>query len=137
MAHLKHLEFKVYRTILIPSMFFVDINLARKTGTYSSATVRIDSVISHVVETISQTLSDVRCTIYKELQRALLSSRVDEYTLPPPRVDEYTLPDQHKRALHTQTGITYAQISKQNSYAPTDIHRSRATDRSKSSPNKR
>jgi hypothetical protein len=34
---------------------------------------------------------------------------------------KYTVPAQIKETLHTQSGATYAQITKQNSYAPTNI----------------
>jgi hypothetical protein len=34
---------------------------------------------------------------------------------------QYTPPAQIKQTLHTQTGVTYAQITKQNSYAATNI----------------
>jgi hypothetical protein len=34
---------------------------------------------------------------------------------------QYTPPAQIKQTLHTQPGVTYAQITKQNSYAATNI----------------
>jgi hypothetical protein len=34
---------------------------------------------------------------------------------------QYTPPEQIKQTLHTQSGVTYAQITKQNSYAATNI----------------
>jgi hypothetical protein len=34
---------------------------------------------------------------------------------------QYTPPAQIKQILHTQPGVTYAQITKQNSYAATNI----------------
>jgi hypothetical protein len=52
------------------------------------------------------------CTVYKELQKK---------TYPPLRLKQYTLPIQIKHILHTQPGVTYAQITKQNSYALTNI----------------
>jgi hypothetical protein len=36
-------------------------------------------------------------------------------------VKQYAPPAQIKQTLHTQPGVTYAQISKQNSYAATNI----------------
>jgi hypothetical protein len=33
---------------------------------------------------------------------------------------QYTPPEQFKQTLHTQPGVTYAQIIKQNSYAATN-----------------
>jgi hypothetical protein len=38
-------------------------------------------------------------------------------------VKQYTPPVQIKPTLQTQSGITYAQIIKQNSYAPTNIEK--------------
>jgi hypothetical protein len=34
---------------------------------------------------------------------------------------QYTLPAQIKQTFHTQPGVTYAQVTKQNSYAATNI----------------
>jgi hypothetical protein len=52
------------------------------------------------------------CTVYKELQKK---------THPPFSLKIYTPPAQIKQTLHTQPGVTYAQITKQNSYAPIHI----------------
>jgi hypothetical protein len=49
-------------------------------------------------------------TVYKELQKK---------AHPPLRVKQDTPPAQIKNTLQTQPGLTYAQIAKQNSYAPT------------------
>jgi hypothetical protein len=52
------------------------------------------------------------CAVYRDLQKR---------TYPPLRLKQYTPPAQIKRALHTQPGVTYAQITKQNFYAATNI----------------
>jgi hypothetical protein len=52
------------------------------------------------------------CTVYKDLQKK---------TYQPLRLKQYTPPAQIKQTLHTQPGVTYAQITKQNSYAATNI----------------
>jgi hypothetical protein len=50
--------------------------------------------------------------VYKDLQKK---------TYPPLHLKQYTSPAQIKQTLHTQPGVTYAQITKQNSYAATNI----------------
>jgi hypothetical protein len=50
--------------------------------------------------------------VYKDLQKK---------TYPPLRLKQYNPPAQIKQTLYTQTGVTYAQITKQNSYAATNI----------------
>jgi hypothetical protein len=52
------------------------------------------------------------CTVYEDLQKK---------TCPPLCLKQYTPPAQIKQTLHNQTGVTYAQITKQNSYAATNI----------------
>jgi hypothetical protein len=52
------------------------------------------------------------CTVYKDPQ---------EKTCPPLCLKQYTLPAQIKQTLRTQPGVTYAPITKQNSYAATNI----------------
>jgi hypothetical protein len=52
------------------------------------------------------------CTIYKDLQKKTYS---------PLHLKQFTPPAQIKQTLHTQPGVTYAQITKQNSYAATNI----------------
>jgi hypothetical protein len=52
------------------------------------------------------------CTVYKDLQKK---------TCPPLSFKQCTPSAQIKQNLHTQSGATYAQITKQNSYAPTNI----------------
>jgi hypothetical protein len=52
------------------------------------------------------------CTVYKQLQKK---------TYPPPHLKHYTPAAQIKHNLYTQPGITYAQITKQNFYAPTNV----------------
>jgi hypothetical protein len=42
-------------------------------------------------------------------------------TYPPLHLKQYTPHAQIKQTLHTQPGVTYAQITKQNSYAATNI----------------
>jgi hypothetical protein len=41
--------------------------------------------------------------------------------VPPLRLKHYTPPAQFKQTLHTQPGVICAQITKQNSYAATNI----------------
>jgi hypothetical protein len=50
--------------------------------------------------------------VYKDLQKK---------TYPPLRLKQYIPPAHIKQTLHTQPGVTYAQIMKQNSYAATNI----------------
>jgi hypothetical protein len=50
--------------------------------------------------------------VYKDLQKK---------TYQPFRLKQYTPPAQIKQTLHTQPGVTYAQITKQNSYAAPNI----------------
>jgi hypothetical protein len=52
------------------------------------------------------------CTVYKDLQKK---------TQPPLHLEQYTPPAQIKQTLYTQPGVTYAQITKQNSYAPINV----------------
>jgi hypothetical protein len=52
------------------------------------------------------------CMAYKDLQKK---------TYLPLHLKQYTPPAQIKQTLHTQPGVTYAQITKQNSYAATHI----------------
>jgi hypothetical protein len=52
------------------------------------------------------------CTVYKDLQKK---------TYPPLPLKIYTPLAQIKQTLHTQPRVTYAQITKQNSYAATNI----------------
>jgi hypothetical protein len=52
------------------------------------------------------------CKVYKDLQKK---------TYPTLCVKQYTLPAQIKPTIYTQPGVTYAQITKQNSYDPTNI----------------
>jgi hypothetical protein len=52
------------------------------------------------------------CTVYKYLQKG---------TYPPLRSKIYTPPAQFKQNLYTLLGVTYAQVTKQKSYAPTNI----------------
>jgi hypothetical protein len=52
------------------------------------------------------------CTVYKDLQKKKYQ---------PLRLKQYTTLAQIKQTLHTQLGITYAQITKQNTYAITTI----------------
>jgi hypothetical protein len=52
------------------------------------------------------------CTVYKDLQKK---------TYPPLRLKQYTPPAQIKQTLHTQPGVTYVYITKQNSYAAINI----------------
>jgi hypothetical protein len=49
------------------------------------------------------------CTVYKDLQQK---------TFPPLRPKIYTPPPHLKQTLHTQSGVTYAQVTKHNSSAP-------------------
>jgi hypothetical protein len=65
--------------------------------------------VSYVAEIIPKITRDVLYTkSYKKLYAPL-------------RVKKHTPPAQIKITPQTQPGITYAQVSKQNSYAPTDI----------------
>jgi hypothetical protein len=41
--------------------------------------------------------------------------------IPTSPYEQYIPPPQIKQTLHTQPGVTYAQINKRNSYAPTNI----------------
>jgi hypothetical protein len=66
------------------------------------------------------------CTVYKDLQKK---------TYPPLRLKIYTPLAQIKQTLHTQPGVTYAHITKQNSYSPTN--RERITHKEISSGNQR
>jgi hypothetical protein len=50
--------------------------------------------------------------VYKDLQKK---------TYPPLRLKQNNLSAQLKQTLYTQPGVTYAQITKQNFYAPTNI----------------
>jgi hypothetical protein len=52
------------------------------------------------------------CAVYKGLHKK---------TYPPLCLKQYTPPAQIKQTLYTQLGITYVQITKQNSYAPINI----------------
>jgi hypothetical protein len=52
------------------------------------------------------------CTVYEDLQKR---------THPLLRLKQYTSPAQIKQTLHTQPEVTYAQITKQNFYAATNI----------------
>jgi hypothetical protein len=67
------------------------------------------SDMSSVVEII---LRIARCTVYKDLQKE---------TYPLLRLKQRTPPAQIKQTLHTQPGVTYARITKQNSYTVTNI----------------
>jgi hypothetical protein len=67
------------------------------------------SIVSSVVEIILWITRDV-CSI-KNYQK----------TFPHLHFKQYTPPAQIKHTLHTQPGITYAQKTKQDSYAPTNI----------------
>jgi hypothetical protein len=58
-------------------------------------------------------------TVYKELQKKTYS---------PLRLKQHTPSSEIKETLHTQPGVTYAQITKQNSYAPTNIHQEPQTN---------
>jgi hypothetical protein len=51
------------------------------------------------------------CTVYKDLQKK---------TYPHLHLKQCTPPAQVKQTLHTKPGVTYAQITKQNSYAATN-----------------
>jgi hypothetical protein len=53
-----------------------------------------------------------RCRVYKEVRKK---------TYPPLRFNQYTPRAQIKHTLHTQPGVTCAQIIKQDSYAFTNI----------------
>jgi hypothetical protein len=67
--------------------------------------------MSYVVETIPQITRDVLCTkSYKG-------------TYPSLRVKQYTPPAQMKNTSQILLRITYAQITKQISYTPTNIER--------------
>jgi hypothetical protein len=52
------------------------------------------------------------CTVYKDLQKR---------TYPPLHLKQYTHRAQIKHTLYTQPGVTYTQISNQNSYPLTNI----------------
>jgi hypothetical protein len=52
------------------------------------------------------------CTVYKDLQKKIY---------PPFSLKQYTPSVQINQTLYTLPGVTYAQITKQNSYAPTNI----------------
>jgi hypothetical protein len=72
------------------------------------------SDVSSVVDIILWITRDVM--VYKNLQKK---------TYPPLSLKQYTPPAQIKQTLHTQPGVTYAQITKQNSYAVTNIEQDR------------
>jgi hypothetical protein len=52
------------------------------------------------------------CTVYKDMQKK---------TSPLLRLKQYTPPAQIKHTVYTQPGVTYAQITQQNYYAPTNV----------------
>jgi hypothetical protein len=55
------------------------------------------------------------------ITRDVWSTKTTKKTYLPLRLKQYTPPTQMKQILHTQLGITYAHITKQNSYAVTNI----------------
>jgi hypothetical protein len=50
--------------------------------------------------------------VYKDLQKKIYA---------PLRLKQYIPPTQIKHSLYTQPGVTYAQITDQNSYSPINI----------------
>jgi hypothetical protein len=70
--------------------------------------------------------SDVRCVVYggnppANCNRCMVYKDLQKKTYPPLRLKQYTPAAQTKHTLHTQPGVTYVQITKQNSYAATNI----------------
>jgi hypothetical protein len=69
---------------------------------------RVMTDVSSVLEIILRITRDVRSTRTYKRKHTHLSK-------------QYTPPAQIKQALHTQPVVTYTQITKQNSYAATNI----------------
>jgi hypothetical protein len=85
------------------------MNVLKALASFASMSSLVMSHVSSVVEIFLRITRDVR------------STRACKRTYTSLRLKQYTPPAQIKQTLHTQPGVTYAQITKQNFYASINI----------------